>query len=165
MPEAWVWSLGDPLEKGMATHSSILACRIPWTEEPGGLQSMGLKELDTIERLHFLSPYPPPWPLLISPGAFKCTLSRDTQHSPKLLHCPYAFVFSCQLLKLLRKAAVNAGSSSSTHCMLCTHQSGLALYTYWSFPFQADFPNTSIWSVYHVPVIYGCIYLKWYLDR
>ena len=32
---------GDPLEKGMATHSSILACRIPWTEEPSGLQSMG----------------------------------------------------------------------------------------------------------------------------
>ena len=31
----------DPLEKEMATHSSILGCRIPWTEEPGGLQSMG----------------------------------------------------------------------------------------------------------------------------
>ena len=38
------WFLGweDPLEKGMATHSSILAWRIPWAEEPGGLQSMGL---------------------------------------------------------------------------------------------------------------------------
>ena len=33
----------DPLEEGMATHSSVLACRIPWTEEPGGLQSMGLQ--------------------------------------------------------------------------------------------------------------------------
>ena len=43
MQETWVQSLGqeDPLEKGMATHSSILAWRIPWTEEPGGLQSMG----------------------------------------------------------------------------------------------------------------------------
>ena len=43
MWETWVQSLGqeDPLEKEMATHSSILACRIPWTEEPGGLQSMG----------------------------------------------------------------------------------------------------------------------------
>ena len=43
MRETWVQSLGreDPLEKGMATHSSILAWRIPWTEEPGGLQSMG----------------------------------------------------------------------------------------------------------------------------
>ena len=35
----------DPLEKGMATHSSILAWRIPWTEEPGGLQSMGLQRV------------------------------------------------------------------------------------------------------------------------
>ena len=43
MRETWVRSLGweDPLEKGMATHSSILAWRIPWTEEPGGLQSTG----------------------------------------------------------------------------------------------------------------------------
>ena len=46
---AWVQSLGweDPLEKGMAIYSSILAWRILWTEEPGGLQSMGWKELDT----------------------------------------------------------------------------------------------------------------------
>ena len=36
----------DPLEKGMATHSSILAWRIPWTEEPGGLQSMGLQRVE-----------------------------------------------------------------------------------------------------------------------
>ena len=43
--ETQVRSLGweDPLEEGMATHSSILAWRIPWTEEPGGLQSMGLQ--------------------------------------------------------------------------------------------------------------------------
>ena len=41
----------DPLEKGMATYSSILAWRISWTEEPGGPQSMGLQELDTTERL------------------------------------------------------------------------------------------------------------------
>ena len=42
MLETWVRSLGreDPLEKEMATHSSILAWKIPWTEEPGGLQSM-----------------------------------------------------------------------------------------------------------------------------
>ena len=44
MQETQVQSVGweDPLEKGMATHSSILAWAIPWTEEPGGLQSMGL---------------------------------------------------------------------------------------------------------------------------
>ena len=43
MRETWVWSLGreDPLKKEMATHSSILAWRIPWMEEPGGLQSVG----------------------------------------------------------------------------------------------------------------------------
>ena len=43
MQKTWVQSLGweDPLEKGMATHSSILAWEIPWTEESGGLQSMG----------------------------------------------------------------------------------------------------------------------------
>ena len=42
MQETWVRSLGqeDPLKKGMATHSSILVWRIPWIEEPGGLQSM-----------------------------------------------------------------------------------------------------------------------------
>ena len=47
--ETQVQSLGgeDPLEKGMATHSSILAWEIPWTKEPGGLQFMGHKELDT----------------------------------------------------------------------------------------------------------------------
>ena len=41
--EIWIRSLGweDPLEKEMATHSSILDWRIPWTEEPGGLRSMG----------------------------------------------------------------------------------------------------------------------------
>ena len=46
-PEMWVRSLGqeDPQEEEMATHSSILAWKIPWTEEPGGLQSMGLQRL------------------------------------------------------------------------------------------------------------------------
>ena len=47
MQEAWVRSLGweDPLEKGMVTHSSILAWRIPWTQETGRLQSMGLQRV------------------------------------------------------------------------------------------------------------------------
>ena len=52
MQETRVQSLGqaDPLEKGMATHSNILAWKIPWTEKPGGLQSMGSnKELDMPE--------------------------------------------------------------------------------------------------------------------
>ena len=47
MWETWVRSLDweDPLEEGIATHSSILAWRIPWTEEPGRLQSLGLKRV------------------------------------------------------------------------------------------------------------------------
>ena len=47
LPEMRILSLGqeDPLEEGMATHSSILARRIPWTEEPGRLQSMGLQRV------------------------------------------------------------------------------------------------------------------------
>ena len=46
--ETWVLSLvpEDPLEKGMEIHSNILAWRIPWTEEPGGLQSMGSQRVD-----------------------------------------------------------------------------------------------------------------------
>ena len=51
--ETQVPSLGgeDPLEKGMATHSNIPAWRIPWTEQPVRLQSMGLKESDTAKQL------------------------------------------------------------------------------------------------------------------
>ena len=47
MQETWVRSLSweDPLEKEMATHSSTLAWKIPWTQEPGGLQSLGLQRV------------------------------------------------------------------------------------------------------------------------
>ena len=47
MQQTWVQFLGweDPLEEEMATHSSILAWRIPWTKEPGGLQSMGSQKV------------------------------------------------------------------------------------------------------------------------
>ena len=57
MWETWVQSLGqeDTLEKEIATHSSILAWRIPWMEELGGLQSTGRKELDMTEQLHSLT--------------------------------------------------------------------------------------------------------------
>ena len=49
MEETWVRPMGweDPLKKGMATHSSILAWRIPWTEETGGLPSMGVAKNQT----------------------------------------------------------------------------------------------------------------------
>ena len=55
MRETWVQSLGweDPLEKEMAIHSSTIAWKIPWAEEPGRLQSMGSQESDMAEQLHF----------------------------------------------------------------------------------------------------------------
>ena len=55
MQETWVQSLGweDALEKDMATHSIILAWKIPWTEELVGYSPWGLKELDMAEQLHF----------------------------------------------------------------------------------------------------------------
>ena len=61
---AWVQSLGweDPLEKEMATHSSILAWRNPWTEEPGGLQSVGSQsrtQLSDFTSLQAKGPQPP----------------------------------------------------------------------------------------------------------
>ena len=54
MQETLVWCLGqeDPLEKGIATHFSIFAWEIPWTEEPGGATVHGVTESDTIERLN-----------------------------------------------------------------------------------------------------------------
>ena len=59
MQETWVWSLGgeDPLEKEMATHSSILTWKIPWTEDPGRLQSLGSQRVgyDWVASLHFTS--------------------------------------------------------------------------------------------------------------
>ena len=61
MRETQVRSLGreDPLEKEMATHSSTLAWKIPWTEEPVRLQSWCRKESDTTEQLHSLISYLP----------------------------------------------------------------------------------------------------------
>ena len=60
MPETWVWSLGweDPLEMGIATNSSILAWRIPWTEVPGNYSSWDHKELDRTEQLTHTHTHP-----------------------------------------------------------------------------------------------------------
>ena len=56
MQEIWVQSLGqeDPLKKEMATHSSVLAWRIPWTEKPGRLQSMGVTRIGHMYIHHIL---------------------------------------------------------------------------------------------------------------
>ena len=77
--ETWVQSLGweDPLEEGLATHSNILAWKVPWTEEPGGLQSMGSQRAGhdwVTEHTHvLLSVLPPPLALL----EYKLQAGRD----------------------------------------------------------------------------------------
>ena len=59
MQETWVRPLGweDPLKKRLATHSSVLAWRIPWTEGPGGLQSTGLQSSTRLSTIHFSAFY------------------------------------------------------------------------------------------------------------
>ena len=75
MQETWVQSLGqeDPLEKGMASHSSILAWRIWWTEEPGGVQSWGRKESDTSEFILYRIHSSAKEPYSLYPGAAHCS--------------------------------------------------------------------------------------------
>ena len=76
MHEIWLWSLGgeDPPERAMATHSSILAWGNPWTEEPDGLQSMGLQRVE-----HDLATkqQPPSSYLIKCPSAWICLIRRD----------------------------------------------------------------------------------------
>ena len=100
--KVWVWSLGweDPLEEEMATHSSIPAWRIPWTEEPGGLQSMGLQRVrhnwatntTTTNYLGTVSCFFTPW---IPSGCTEATSLmaatcfvywQDSQHFSSTLH-------------------------------------------------------------------------------
>ena len=82
MQEPWIRSLGheDPLEKEMATHSSILACKIPWTEEHVRLQSMG-SQRDTTERLHFTSLPPKNITFLPTSSPLYFIRQRQTSHS------------------------------------------------------------------------------------
>ena len=89
MRETWVQSLGqeDPLEKEMATHSSILAWRIPWMEEPGGLQSTGLQRVghNWATSLHFMPPFNP-YLNLIKPMFILISLKKIKQRNTQN-HC------------------------------------------------------------------------------
>ena len=110
--ETLVWSLSqeDPLEKGVVTHSSILAWRIPWTEEPGGLQSMGLQRVrhDWVANTYTFTVYfrmfssiPGLYPLIPvtptpshntgSPDTVKCLL--EGQNDPQLRKIALDFGF------------------------------------------------------------------------
>ena len=78
MWDTWVWSLGckDPLEKGIATHSSILAWRIPWTEEPGRLQYMWLQSWTWLWDFYLL------WHLLHLLYALSLSIGADSRTLP-----------------------------------------------------------------------------------
>ena len=84
MQETWVWSLGweDSLEKGMATHSSIIAWRIPWTEEPGKLQSMELQRVrhDWATNTHNMKDT-----MKGISGVEECVFNITKQHLPALV--------------------------------------------------------------------------------
>ena len=98
MQEIWVWFLGweDPLEKERATHSSILAWRIPWTEEPGRLQFMWFQESDTtgwLSLTHFSKKL-----ALIEHS----TCSGGRTPPPSCVSFQYVALTSCSLLTRLK---------------------------------------------------------------
>ena len=108
MPETKVRSLSweDPLEKGMATHSSILAWRIPWTEELGGLCSpWGGKELDTTEALSIHGKF-----------LFLYIISSFLKMAPK-----YVSLHSCNCVILW--ATIDLKMGRLFRCVWCDHMS------------------------------------------
>ena len=108
--ETWVRSLDreDPLEKEIATHSSTLAWKIICMEEPGRLQTMGHKELDTTGRLHFLSfflsfflspPRPHSCPLSLTQSQYTCPRTDSTKapsRTPETGEKPFFFSTDCK---------------------------------------------------------------------
>ena len=91
LQEPWVWPLGqeDPLEEGMAAHSSLLACRIPWTEEPGGLQSIGLQRVEHLS-LKWLSMHSNPLPEAKSAQEFDSLFSNKLCDMIKITSLKYS---------------------------------------------------------------------------
>ena len=107
--ETRVWSLGqeDPLQKEMATHSSIHSWKIPWTEEPGGLQCMGSQRVGHdwatslhFTSLHFTSLHSPP---LLFDLAMLAFVEFPMCHAPLVLRLDisYSFWSKCSYLLLL----------------------------------------------------------------
>ena len=111
MQETWVWSLGQeaPLEKEMATHSSIFAWELQWTEEPGGLQPMGLQRvghnLATKQQLYlftkFLSAFPHKLFLI---AEYYSAVEAQGEFFPLSLNSIYMYIYKT----LLQQFASNA---------------------------------------------------------
>ena len=118
MRESWVQSLGweDPLEKGMVTYFSILAWRIPWTKEPGGLQSIGSQIVghDWVTPFHFQ-------PEARYNKGFKIphqlnqnlTLDNFLAHFPPL-HLPHVHSWASLVAQIVKNPPANAGNVGST---------------------------------------------------
>ena len=138
MQETWVPSLGReaPLEKEMATHSRILAWRIPWTEEPGGIQSMGSQRVSQRTRLKRLSTYaasscgvqgtclPCRSTCYHSVGAgVGCPASRARSNVHSFWLCPRpGFSTSCQLTEFISPGSLPAVWLGSTAgCRIPSH--------------------------------------------
>ena len=91
MQETWVWFLGqeDLLDREMATHSGILAWRIPWTEEPDGLQTMGSRESDTTEQLNHHTPSVFPGGVSGKEPACQCKRHKARRFDPWVRKIPW----------------------------------------------------------------------------
>ena len=116
--ETWVRYLGweDPLEKEMATHSSTLAWKIPWTEEPGRLLSMGSQRVrhDWATSLHFTS-LMIQINFFITTGTSVKTFVDESELFAKLLHCPLHCNKIIHLCKVLNKRNKNESNYSILH--------------------------------------------------
>ena len=112
MQETQVQSLGqeDPVEKEMVAHSSILAWRIPWTEEPGGLESMGLQRV----RHDLATKLPPPCTYHSLLDAF-FYLNLHNLTSWDIFHCPHFFFF----LRGGNAVCIQPSSLGSAHPLYC----------------------------------------------
>ena len=142
MLKTWVQSLGweDPLGKGIATHSSILAWRIPWTEDPGGLQSMGSKRVRYTERLTQQQSFMPQLQLLICcfvqlPSGVQLSVTPWTVARQASL----SFIISLSLLKLVSIESV----MPSNHLIFCRP----LLFLPSDFPGIRIFSNESALSI------------------
>ena len=145
--ETWVWSLGqdDPLEKGMATHPSILAWRIPWTEEPGGLHPFGSQRVrpswmtNTFIFTLYLNRYE-----VISNDAFELHFTDD-------LWCWTPFYISIAHLNAFEKMSVWV---LCPFFVCCCYWVVWVLYIFWPLkPFKCMFCK------YHTPSV-GCLLIN-----
>ena len=156
MRETWVWSLGQeaPLEEGTATHSSILAWRIPGKEEPGRLQSMGLQRVGHDWVTKHTPGLQVDWQL---PRRCQCVGGLRTEpKAPGLIHIPTATTTSTQYYFHLCQSY---GWKTVPPCCFNGHLSGY----FWVSPTAHDFlptllPTSSLpQHTFHTPVSQGLL--------